>query len=322
MISRLHKNTGGMFFTPKTQNLILQGTKTCPFKGHTLLLSPRIDVTLRYHVLGKTGLKVSILGFGGIPIGNLKGRILRDGTTSEKQAAKVVNRALDLGVNFVHTSVTYGDSAQKIGNVMKERRDDCYLAIKMQTKNKAKKETEDLLKKSLTALNTDHIEIAELPVNAEVFPKAMGPEGAYEALREAKEEGIIDYIGITSHDVDFLTEAIHTKAFSNFITPFNYAANRAKDKLLTLAAELDMGVIAMKTLGRGGLPEVEKALRYVWEHDVDTAIVGMNGISQVEQLVAIADDPKKLTIDEERQLKKIAEEIIGASRLSRSGAVS
>jgi len=277
---------------------------------------------LRYRVLGQTGLEVSILGFGGIPIGNLEGRIPRDGKTSEKEAAKVVDRALDLGVNFVHTSVTYGDSAWKIGNVMKERRDDCYLAIKMQTKDRTKKETEDLLGKSLEALNTDHIEIAELPVDAEVFPRAMGPDGAYEALREAKEEGIIDYIGITSHDVDFLTEAIHTKGFSNLITPFNYAANRAKDKLLTLAAELNMGVIAMKTLGRGGLPEVEKALRYVWGHDIDTAIVGMNKISQVEKLVAIADDPKKLTAEEEEKMRKIAEEIIEAGRLSNSGAVS
>jgi predicted aldo/keto reductase-like oxidoreductase len=277
---------------------------------------------LRYRVLGQTGLEVSILGFGGIPIGNLEGRVPRDGRTGEKEAAGVINRALDLGVNFVHTSVTYGDSAWKIGKIMKERRDDCYLAIKMQTRNKTKKETEDLLRKSLEALNTDHIEIAELPVNAEVFPEAMGPDGAHEALREAKEEGIIDYIGITSHDADFLTEAIHTKAFSNLITPFNYAANKAKDKLLTLAAELDMGVIAMKTLGRGGLPEVEKALRYVWGHDIDTAIVGMNKISQVEHLVTIADDPKKLTTEEERQLEKIAEEIIKAGRLSGSGAVS
>ena len=277
---------------------------------------------MEYRRLGKTGLNVSILGFGGIPIGNLEGRIPLDGETSAKEAANVVNRALDLGVNFIHTSFTYGDSAYKIGKVMKERRDDCFLAVKMQTKNKTKSETEELLKRSLEALNTDHIDIAELAVNADVFQKAMGPDGAYEALLDAKEEGVIDFIGITSHDVDFLTEAITTEAFSNLITPFNYVANKAKEKLLSVAAKLDLGVIAMKTLGRGGLPEVEKALRYVWGHDIDTAIVGMNKIEQVEQLVSIATNPLQLDEEEQRHLQRIAEEIIKEGRLSKSGAVS
>ena len=175
----------------------------------------------------------------------------------------MVNRALDLGVNFIHTSFTYGDSAYKIGKVMKERRDDCFLAVKMQTKNKTKSETEELLKRSLEALNTDHIDIAE----------------------------------------------------------FNYVANKAKEKLLSVAAKLDLGVIAMKTLGRGGLPEVEKALRYVWGHDIDTAIVGMNKIEQVEQLVSIATNPLQLDEEEQRHLQRIAEEIIKEGRLSKSGAV-
>lgn len=277
---------------------------------------------MKYRILGKTGLKVSILGFGGIPIGNLKPRIPLDGTTGEREAIAVVNRALDLGVNFIHTSLTYGDSAFKIGKVMKGRKDDCFLAVKMQTKSKTGRETEELLEKSLQALNTDHIEIAELPVNAAAYPKAMGPGGAYEALQGAKEKGVIDFIGVTSHDADFLTEVITTGAFSNLITPFNYVAEMGREKLFSLAAKLDVGVIAMKTLGRGGLPEVQKALRYVWGHDIDTAIVGMNKIHQVEQAVEIANDFQKLTEEEERQLQKIAEEIIQAGRLSKSGAVS
>jgi predicted aldo/keto reductase-like oxidoreductase len=269
-------------------------------------------MSMKYRVLGQTGLKVSILGFGGIPIT----------TVSEGEAVTVVNKALDLGINFIHTSVTYRDSANKIGKVMKERRDECCLAVKIGGGQRTREEAEKRLSSTLEALNTDHVEIAELPINAEDFPKAMGPRGAYEAFEKAKEQGIIAHIGITSHDVDFLIEAVQTGKFSNLIVPFNYAANKARDKLLGLAAELDMGVVAMKTLGRGGLPEVAKALRYVWGHDIDTAIVGMNKISQVEQLVTIADDPKKLTIEEERHLEKIAEEIIEAGRLSRSGAVS
>ena len=129
---------------------------------------------MRYRILGKTDLKVSILGFGGISIMRV----------SEKKAVDVVNRALDLGVNFVHTSVTYGDSAYKIGQVMKERRDECFLAVKVG--GRTEKEAEERLKKSLEALNTDKVEIVELPVNAAAFPEVMGLGGAYKAFEKAK----------------------------------------------------------------------------------------------------------------------------------------
>ena len=265
---------------------------------------------MRYRVLGKTGLKVSILGFGGIPIMRV----------SEKEAVSVVNRALDLGVNFIHTSVTYGDSAHKIGQVMNARRNECFLAVKVG--GRTEKEAEERLKKSLEALNTDRVDIAELPVNADAFSQVMGPDGAYKAFERAKQEGTIGFIGITSHDVGFLTEAITTKAFSNLIAPFNYAANTARKKLLSSAANLNIGVIAMKTLGKGGLQNVSQALRYVWNHDIDTAIVGMNKLSEVEENVATANNFQPLTEEEERQLETIAEEIVKANRLSSSGAVS
>jgi len=83
---------------------------------------------------------------------------------SEKEAVAVVDRALDLGVNFIHTSVTYGYSAYKIGQLMKERRNYCYLAVKVD--GRTEKRAEERLRKSLDALNVDKVEIAELPVNA------------------------------------------------------------------------------------------------------------------------------------------------------------
>jgi len=269
-------------------------------------------MSLEYRVLGQTGLKVSILGFGGIPIMRV----------SEGEAMEVVDRALDLGINFVHTSVTYGDSANKIGKVMKERREECYLAVKIGGGQRTREEAEERLRNTLEVLNTDHVEIAELPINAEDLPKAMRSGGAYEAFEKAKEEGIIDHIGITSHDVDFLVEAIKTRKFSNLIVPLNYAANSAKEKLLALAKEIDMGVIAMKTLGKGGLPKASQALRYVWGYGVDTAIVGRNKLSEVEENVAAASNFHPLTQGEKEELQHIAEEIIKAGHLSKSGAVA
>jgi predicted aldo/keto reductase-like oxidoreductase len=267
---------------------------------------------MEHRILGETGLKVSILGFGGIPIKDV----------SESEAVEVVNRSLDSGIDFVHTSITYGDSAFKIGKVMVERRDDCYLAVKIGGSERTFEEADGRLKETLRALNTDHVEIAELPVNAEGFPKAMGPGGAYRALEKAREEGVIDHIGITSHDVDFLEEAITTGKFSNVITPFNYAASSARNKLIGSAKAIGLGVIAMKTLGKGGLPNPSMALRYVLNHDIDTAIVGMNKISEVDENISVANNPVQPSREELEKLKIWAEEIIRDDRLSSSGAVT
>jgi predicted aldo/keto reductase-like oxidoreductase len=253
---------------------------------------------------------VSLLGFGGIPT-----RRVRD-----PDARAVVNRALDLGVNLIHTSVTYGDSAVKMGQVLSERRDECIMAVKVG--GRTAHEAETRLRESLTALQTDHLEIAELPVNAAAFPQAMGPGGAYEAFQRAREEGLIDFIGITSHDVTFLAEVVTTDAFSHLVVPFNYAADAARSALLPRAEARGLGVIAMKTLGKGGLPHPSQALRYVWQHAVDSAIVGMATRAEVEANVAAANASRPLTPTETRRLATVAGEIVAANRLSSSGAVS
>jgi aryl-alcohol dehydrogenase-like predicted oxidoreductase len=266
---------------------------------------------LEYRKLGKTGRKVSKLGFGGIPIRGV----------SEEQAVAVVNRALDLGVNFIHTSVTYGDSTQKICKVLEERRDECILALKIGG-GRTKMHAEERLRESLDALNVDHIELAELPINVWDWEEAMGPGGAYEAFIEAKEKGVIDYIGITGHDIDFLNNAIKTEAFSNIIAPYNYVANRAEVDLFSTARGLDMGIIAMKVLGVGGIPEVQKALRYVWNGDVDTAIIGMSTLEEVEENVEVANSCEPLTDEERDLLREISERIQREKRLKFSGKIT
>jgi len=266
---------------------------------------------MEHRTLGSTGLKVSILGFGGIPIKDVP----------EHEAVEVVNRALDLGIDFVHTSITYGDSAYKIGKVMVDRRDDCALAVKIGGSERTAEEAGGRLSETLEALNTDHAEIAELPVNAEGFPKAMGKGGAYEALQRARDEGVIDHIGITSHDVDFLEGAITTGKFSNVVMPFNYAASSAREGLIGSARRMGLGIIAMKVLGKGGLPMPSRALRYVLGHEIDTAIVGMNKVSEVEENIKTACELRKLTTGEIAELETMAEDIIRSDRLSSSGAV-
>jgi aryl-alcohol dehydrogenase-like predicted oxidoreductase len=266
---------------------------------------------MEYRQLGKTGLRVSKLGFGGIPI--------RD--VSDEQAISVVERALDLGVNFIHTSVTYGDSTRKIREVLKERRDECVLAVKIGG-GRTRQHAEERLQETFEALGVDHVEVAELPINVDDLPKAMAPGGAYEAFVEAREAGVIDYIGITGHDVEFLTDAIKGEAFSNVIAPINYVSNKAEKALFPRARELCLGIIAMKALGVGGIPEVEKALRYVWTRDVDTAIIGMSTIEEVEMNVEVSENCEPLTEDEMALLRGIAERIRDEGRLKFSGKIT
>jgi len=142
------------------------------------------------------------------------------------------------------------------------------------------------------------------------------------ARTEAQEEGLIDHIGITGHDIDFLNEAIKTEKFSNVIAPYNYIANKAEEELFSTARRLDLGIIAMKVLGVGGIPEVSKALRYVFEGDVDTAIVGMRSLQEVEMNVEISNSGMPLTNGEREELRVIAERIKQEKRLRFSGKIT
>jgi predicted aldo/keto reductase-like oxidoreductase len=266
---------------------------------------------MEYRTLGRTGLRLSVLGFGGIPI--------RD--VSEKQAVAVVNRCIDKGVNFIHTSVTYGDSCQKLSKVLEGRRDEVVLAVKIGG-GRDRADAEQRLKETFETLRIDHVEVAELPINARDFPEAMAPGGAYEAFVDAQERGEIDHIGITGHDIDFLVDAIQTDAFSNVIVPYNYIANKAEERLLPLARRKGLGIIAMKVMGVGGIPEPPKALRYVLPRTIDTAIVGMSRLEEVEENLRIAENPEPLTDEELGLLREISERIQREGRLKFSGKIT
>ncbi|MDH5461021.1 MAG: aldo/keto reductase, partial [Candidatus Bathyarchaeota archaeon] len=141
--------------------------------------------------LGRTGLQVSAIGFGGIPIIAL----------SRKEAEKVVRHAFEKGINYFDTARAYGDSEDKIGAALKDVRDDVVIATK--THQRTKEEAARAgLKQSLRNLQTDRIDIVQLHGidSEEMLEKAMGAEGSLAALEEAKKDGKIDYIGLSGHN--------------------------------------------------------------------------------------------------------------------------
>lgn len=252
---------------------------------------------MNLRTLGRTGLKVSVVGFGGIPIMKI----------GEEEAIRVVNRAIDLGINFFHTAPTYGDSASKIGKALKGRRNECILTVKCF--GSTRKRTEAELNRSLRMLQTDRIEIVQFRITEQQFNQGMRENGGFQALKKAQKEGIIDHIGITDHDPKFLAKAVSTGHFSNIIVPFNYVFNGARDELLPLAKKMDVGVVAMKPLGRGVLLNVSEALNYIWDHGVSTAIVGMSSVEEVEMNASIGDNLQPLTQQQKEKLESLAVEL-------------
>ena len=176
-------------------------------------------------------------------------------------AVPIIERALDLGVNYIDTSSIYGGPArwseQYVGQVMKRRRNEAFLATK--TKERTRDGSMQMIEKSLQLLNTDHVDLWQLhdigtatDVN-EVFAKG----GAMEALLEMKEQKVVRYLGITGHyRPDALMDCIHRYPFDcilmaiNAADPHHYSFG---DGLLPLAVEKQMGIIGMKVPARGRL---------------------------------------------------------------------
>jgi len=241
---------------------------------------------MEYRILGRTGLKVSVVGFGGIPIGDL----------SESEAIKVISKAFDGGINIFHTAPTYGDSASKIGKALKEVRDNCIIAVKLfgSSRDRIRKE----LSQSLEMLQTGRIDIAQFRITETQFETAIGPNGGLMELLDAQKRGLVEHIGITDHNPRFLAKAVSTSLFSNVITPFSYVYPDARTTVIPEALRMKNGIIVMKALAGGALGNIEEALNFIWSHGCSTAIIGTRSISEVEENVSAAGKIRQMPEDE------------------------
>jgi len=247
---------------------------------------------LKYRILGKTGLKVSAVGFGGIPIQRV----------SEQEAVQIVERALDMGINFFDTARGYTDSEAKLGSVLKNRRSEAIIATKSMARTKEAMAAD--IRKSLTELGVDYIDLYQLHnvKDENAFSQAMAPDGALVALQEAKEEGLIRHIGITGHVKEFLVKALKTSELLETVQfPYNVVEEAESRELLEVANAVNAGVIAMKPLAGGALKNPGLALRFILEQRAAIAIPGMDTVDQVESNALIGDNPEPLT-DLEREL--------------------
>jgi aryl-alcohol dehydrogenase-like predicted oxidoreductase len=265
--------------------------------------------------LGKTGYKVGIFSLGG--------QAAIEKPNNEANAVPIIERALDLGVNYVDTSSIYGGpdrwSEQYVGKVMKHRRSDAFLATK--TKERTRDGSMRMIETSLKLLQTDHVDLWQLhdigtmtDIN-EIFAKG----GAMEALLEARDQKIVRYLGITGHyRPDALIEAIHRHPFDAILMAVNAADPHHfsfSEQLLPLAVEKQMGIIGMKVPARGrilsswtpppieqqkhtwegmvlaptpGTIDMRQAMYYSLSLPVSTVIIGCDSVAQLEHNVQLA----------------------------------
>ncbi len=265
--------------------------------------------------LGKTGHMVGIYSLGGQATIETIGK--------EKESEILVNKAIDLGINYIDTAAAYGrptetitkkeamgTSEKHIGRVMKYRRNEVFLASK--THDRTYDGSMRLLEKTLKNLQTDHLDLWQVhnvkKRERDQLSTFLGKDGVIKAMEKAKAEGMVKYIGCTGHeDPETLKDFINMYPFDNILMAINAADkhfNSFIDILLPVAVEKQMGIVGMKIPARdrifdhGGIITMKEAMDYVITLPVSTVIIGLDKVSELEENIKTARNFKPLTADE------------------------
>jgi len=255
---------------------------------------------MQSRILGKTGLKTSILGLGGFHLLEIS---LADTQT-------ILNRYLDAGGNYIETAAEYGDgeSERKIGTVIAKRREECILTTKCHAREKS--EAAAFIARSLNNLQTDHVDILFMHhvQTQEELDRILAPDGALRAAEAARASGQVRFIGITNHGhPEMLIQALDRYPFDVIMTNFNYFDRfnfpLIEEKLLPLAQERGVGIVGMKAVADGLLwRSAEIAFRYAWSLPIHVMPAGMNSLAMLEQDLAYVENFIPLSNAEREQL--------------------
>jgi predicted aldo/keto reductase-like oxidoreductase len=249
--------------------------------------------------LGETGLEVSRIGFGGIPIVRL----------SEPEAVRVVRHCLDAGITFLDTANSYSTSEERIGMAIVGRREGLVIATKTTARDKAT--AQEHLDLSLRRLNTDVVDLWQLHnvSSIEAYERVLGPGGALEAAREARQAGKVKHIGISSHSLDVALKAADSGLFETMQFPLNYITTEAADELLPLTRQQGMGYIAMKPFGGGMLHDARLSIKYLLQFDDVLPDPGIETVEELEEIVALVEGPWELTAAEQQEIERLRVEV-------------
>ena len=249
---------------------------------------------MEYTNLGNTGLKVSRLGFGGIPIQRI----------TQEEATALIRKLPECGINYIDTARGYTVSEEYLGIAMEGIRDKFVLATKSMARTREAMEKD--IETSLKNLRTDHIDLYQVHNAPPAQMKIVtGEGGALEALLEAKAAGKIGHIGITAHEIGTFEMALEMDWVETIMFPYNFVELQAAD-LIRKCAEKGKGFICMKPLAGGAIENAPLAMRFIASNkDITVNIPGMASEDELKQNVAAACDPAPLSEDDLKEVQNI-----------------
>lgn len=258
-------------------------------------------------ILGRTGWRISTIGFGGIKLPQI----------SQKECDLLLNQALDLGINFIDTADCYGDSEEKIGKALWKRRKEFYLSTKIDERDSTG--VSKKLERSLQRLRTEYLDLVLFHDVRESEYGRLFKEDGLMALEKAKKEGKLREIGISiHHSLSIMRKAIESGYFSVLMIAYSpLDEDRLTSDLIPFAHRNGVGLIAMKPLAGGRLGEgkgwnralfngessAQISLRYILTNPYITCTIpGMIHLNELRENVAVSENPRTLTPDEIRNL--------------------
>lgn len=255
---------------------------------------------MEFVVLGKTGLKVSKNGFGALPIQRI----------SKEDAIALLWKAFQNGINYFDTARAYSDSEEKVGEALKDVRNQVIIS----TKTAAGKE-EDFWKdlgESLAKLQTDYIDLYQFH-NPAFCPKPGDGTGLYEAAMEAKRQGKIRHIGITNHRIAVAKEAVLSGLYETLQFPFSYLASEEEVELVRLCRKSNTGFIAMKGLAGGLIHNSASAYAFMCQPEFSHVepIWGIQREWELDEFLSYQDQAPELTEERKQEIRKDKEQLAG-----------
>jgi aryl-alcohol dehydrogenase-like predicted oxidoreductase len=254
--------------------------------------------------LGRTGFEATILGLGGEGILRTFGY--------DAQAYNLINRAIDLGINYFESARAYSGSESYYGLALKERRKEIFLTSKSHARDRVGAWAH--LQETLANMKTDHLDLWQVHDvrTREEVKEIFGPQGAIQAFVEAKEKGATRFIGVTGHHDPLITRrCMESFDFDTVLIPVNPAEPVYKsyiDQVIPMARQKRVGIVAMKIYFRGfaeKLPwfsSMEPFFRFALSQPVNLAVIGCDDIKQLEQNVAFARSFHPMSEDEKQDL--------------------
>ncbi len=212
---------------------------------------------MKYRKLGRTGLEVSVYSFGGIVVMDHE----------QKRANEIVSRAVERGVNLFDVGPTYGNAEKILGPALEPYRKEVVLTCKTEP-DQSKEEVREDIEKSLRRLKTDYFDVYQLHevTDRETLNQALAPGGALEAIQEAQQEGLINYIGFSAHTQEIALELMKKFDFDTVMFPinWNYWFNEAQgQKVIAEARKTNKGLLAIKALAQRQWQENEDRKDYI-----------------------------------------------------------